>query len=153
MSGSSCKNIYNSSIGVQSDEIDLSDVLSGKPMYLLVTVKSKGFFIVTVVCFWQQLCIIFMLQFVTEENQPLQNRLNLFCVQQSYIATRKYFFRFGQPFEIGQGRTQSVRTSGTLLMQDIITKTWQGSFVSHLILKRIKTRQFWVSLGICIIFF
>ncbi|XP_053159744.1 baculoviral IAP repeat-containing protein 6 isoform X5 [Hemicordylus capensis] len=29
MSGSSCKNIYNSSIGVQSDEIDLSDVLSG----------------------------------------------------------------------------------------------------------------------------
>ncbi|XP_058690186.1 baculoviral IAP repeat-containing protein 6 isoform X3 [Poecile atricapillus] len=27
--GSSCKNIYNSSIGVQSDEIDLSDVLSG----------------------------------------------------------------------------------------------------------------------------
>ncbi|XP_061221873.1 baculoviral IAP repeat-containing protein 6 isoform X8 [Neopsephotus bourkii] len=29
ISGSSCKNIYNSSIGVQSDEIDLSDVLSG----------------------------------------------------------------------------------------------------------------------------
>uniref|UniRef100_A0A670XUG6 Dual E2 ubiquitin-conjugating enzyme/E3 ubiquitin-protein ligase BIRC6 n=1 Tax=Pseudonaja textilis TaxID=8673 RepID=A0A670XUG6_PSETE len=29
MNGSSCKNIYNSSIGVQSDEIDLSDVLSG----------------------------------------------------------------------------------------------------------------------------
>uniref|UniRef100_A0A8C8S4L7 Dual E2 ubiquitin-conjugating enzyme/E3 ubiquitin-protein ligase BIRC6 n=1 Tax=Pelusios castaneus TaxID=367368 RepID=A0A8C8S4L7_9SAUR len=29
MSGSSCKNVYNSSIGVQSDEIDLSDVLSG----------------------------------------------------------------------------------------------------------------------------
>ncbi|XP_012868979.1 PREDICTED: baculoviral IAP repeat-containing protein 6, partial [Dipodomys ordii] len=29
MSGSSCKNIYNSNIGVQSDEIDLSDVLSG----------------------------------------------------------------------------------------------------------------------------
>lgn len=29
MSGSSCKNIYNSSIGVQSDEIDLSDVLLG----------------------------------------------------------------------------------------------------------------------------
>ncbi|KAL0620915.1 Baculoviral IAP repeat-containing protein 6, partial [Plecturocebus cupreus] len=28
MSGSSCKNVYNSSIGVQSDEIDLSDVLS-----------------------------------------------------------------------------------------------------------------------------
>ncbi|XP_068041403.1 baculoviral IAP repeat-containing protein 6 isoform X6 [Anomalospiza imberbis] len=27
--GSSCKNVYNSSIGVQSDEIDLSDVLSG----------------------------------------------------------------------------------------------------------------------------
>ncbi|KAM9608278.1 dual E2 ubiquitin-conjugating enzyme/E3 ubiquitin-protein ligase BIRC6 isoform 1-T1 [Morphnus guianensis] len=29
ISGSSCKNVYNSSIGVQSDEIDLSDVLSG----------------------------------------------------------------------------------------------------------------------------
>ncbi|KYO23915.1 baculoviral IAP repeat-containing protein 6 isoform D [Alligator mississippiensis] len=29
MSGSSCKNVYNSSMGVQSDEIDLSDVLSG----------------------------------------------------------------------------------------------------------------------------
>ncbi|XP_064411867.1 baculoviral IAP repeat-containing protein 6 isoform X3 [Latimeria chalumnae] len=29
MSGSSCKNTYNSSIGVQSDEIDLSEVLSG----------------------------------------------------------------------------------------------------------------------------
>uniref|UniRef100_F7FUX9 Dual E2 ubiquitin-conjugating enzyme/E3 ubiquitin-protein ligase BIRC6 n=1 Tax=Ornithorhynchus anatinus TaxID=9258 RepID=F7FUX9_ORNAN len=29
MSGSSCKNVYNSSIGVQSDEIDFSDVLSG----------------------------------------------------------------------------------------------------------------------------
>lgn len=29
MSGSSCKNVHNSSIGVQSDEIDLSDVLSG----------------------------------------------------------------------------------------------------------------------------
>ncbi|XP_029449757.1 baculoviral IAP repeat-containing protein 6 isoform X2 [Rhinatrema bivittatum] len=29
MSGSSCKNIYNSTVGVQSDEIDLSDVLSG----------------------------------------------------------------------------------------------------------------------------
>ncbi|ELK27335.1 Baculoviral IAP repeat-containing protein 6 [Myotis davidii] len=30
MSGSTCKNVYNSSIGVQSDEIDLSDVLSGR---------------------------------------------------------------------------------------------------------------------------
>ncbi|XP_052539932.1 baculoviral IAP repeat-containing protein 6 isoform X4 [Tympanuchus pallidicinctus] len=29
ISGSSCRNVYNSSIGVQSDEIDLSDVLSG----------------------------------------------------------------------------------------------------------------------------
>lgn len=29
MSGSSCKNTFNSSIGVQSDEIDLSDILSG----------------------------------------------------------------------------------------------------------------------------
>ncbi|XP_065488813.1 baculoviral IAP repeat-containing protein 6 isoform X6 [Caloenas nicobarica] len=29
ISGSSCKNVYNSSVGVQSDEIDLSDVLSG----------------------------------------------------------------------------------------------------------------------------
>ncbi|XP_069036040.1 baculoviral IAP repeat-containing protein 6 isoform X3 [Lepisosteus oculatus] len=29
VSGSSCKNAFNSSIGVQSDEIDLSDVLSG----------------------------------------------------------------------------------------------------------------------------
>ncbi|NWH73789.1 BIRC6 protein, partial [Piaya cayana] len=29
ISGSSCKNVYNSSIGVQSDEIDLSDVISG----------------------------------------------------------------------------------------------------------------------------
>ncbi|XP_030355830.1 baculoviral IAP repeat-containing protein 6 isoform X12 [Strigops habroptila] len=29
ISGSSCKSVYNSSIGVQSDEIDLSDVLSG----------------------------------------------------------------------------------------------------------------------------
>ncbi|XP_078504876.1 dual E2 ubiquitin-conjugating enzyme/E3 ubiquitin-protein ligase BIRC6 isoform X3 [Lissotriton helveticus] len=29
ISGSSCKNVHNSSIGVQSDEIDLSDVLSG----------------------------------------------------------------------------------------------------------------------------
>ncbi|XP_067844789.1 baculoviral IAP repeat-containing protein 6 [Heptranchias perlo] len=29
MGGSSCKNAYNSSMGVQSDEIDLSDVLSG----------------------------------------------------------------------------------------------------------------------------
>uniref|UniRef100_A0AAV2JLI0 Dual E2 ubiquitin-conjugating enzyme/E3 ubiquitin-protein ligase BIRC6 n=1 Tax=Knipowitschia caucasica TaxID=637954 RepID=A0AAV2JLI0_KNICA len=29
VSGSSCKNAYNSSIGVQSDEIDLSDILSG----------------------------------------------------------------------------------------------------------------------------
>lgn len=33
MSGSSCKNIYNSSIGVQSDEIDLSDVLSGMQIH------------------------------------------------------------------------------------------------------------------------
>ena len=30
VSGSSCKNAFNSSIGVQSDEIDLSDILSGK---------------------------------------------------------------------------------------------------------------------------
>lgn len=29
VSGSSCKNSYSSSIGVQSDEIDLSDILSG----------------------------------------------------------------------------------------------------------------------------
>lgn len=29
VSGSSCKNAFNSSIGVQSDEIDLSDILSG----------------------------------------------------------------------------------------------------------------------------
>ncbi|XP_069464004.1 baculoviral IAP repeat-containing protein 6 isoform X2 [Ambystoma mexicanum] len=29
MSGGSCKNVYNTSVGVQSDEIDLSDVLSG----------------------------------------------------------------------------------------------------------------------------
>lgn len=30
VSGSSCKNAFNSSIGVQSDEIDLSDILSGE---------------------------------------------------------------------------------------------------------------------------
>lgn len=30
VSGSSCKTAFNSSIGVQSDEIDLSDILSGK---------------------------------------------------------------------------------------------------------------------------
>lgn len=29
VSGSSCRNAFNSSIGVQSDEIDLSDILSG----------------------------------------------------------------------------------------------------------------------------
>ena len=29
VSGSSCKNAFNSSIGVQSDDIDLSDILSG----------------------------------------------------------------------------------------------------------------------------
>lgn len=29
VSGSSCKNAFNSSAGVQSDEIDLSDILSG----------------------------------------------------------------------------------------------------------------------------
>lgn len=29
VSGSSCKNAFNSSIGVQSDEIDLSEILSG----------------------------------------------------------------------------------------------------------------------------
>ena len=33
MSGSSCKNVHNSSVGVQSDEIDLSDVLSGSGMF------------------------------------------------------------------------------------------------------------------------
>ncbi|MEQ2203155.1 Baculoviral IAP repeat-containing protein 6 [Xenoophorus captivus] len=30
VSGSSCKNAFNSSIGVQSDEIDLSEILSGR---------------------------------------------------------------------------------------------------------------------------
>ncbi len=33
MSGSSCKNAFSGSIGVQSDEIDLSDILSGVSMH------------------------------------------------------------------------------------------------------------------------
>lgn len=33
VSGSSCKNAFSSSIGVQSDEIDLSDILSGVAMH------------------------------------------------------------------------------------------------------------------------
>uniref|UniRef100_A0A8D0H8S2 Dual E2 ubiquitin-conjugating enzyme/E3 ubiquitin-protein ligase BIRC6 n=2 Tax=Sphenodon punctatus TaxID=8508 RepID=A0A8D0H8S2_SPHPU len=43
MSGSSCKNVYNSSIGVQSDEIDLSDVLSGNGKISSCTAAEGSF--------------------------------------------------------------------------------------------------------------
>uniref|UniRef100_A0A2K5YE67 Baculoviral IAP repeat containing 6 n=1 Tax=Mandrillus leucophaeus TaxID=9568 RepID=A0A2K5YE67_MANLE len=43
MSGSSCKNVYNSSIGVQSDEIDLSDVLSGNGKVSSCTAAEGSF--------------------------------------------------------------------------------------------------------------
>lgn len=36
VSGSSCKNALSSSIGVQSDEIDLSDILSGMSYAMIV---------------------------------------------------------------------------------------------------------------------
>uniref|UniRef100_A0A8D0MRX5 Dual E2 ubiquitin-conjugating enzyme/E3 ubiquitin-protein ligase BIRC6 n=1 Tax=Sus scrofa TaxID=9823 RepID=A0A8D0MRX5_PIG len=43
MNGSSCKNVYNSSIGVQSDEIDLSDVLSGNGKVSSCTAAEGSF--------------------------------------------------------------------------------------------------------------
>ncbi|KAK1333168.1 hypothetical protein QTO34_006705 [Cnephaeus nilssonii] len=43
MSGSTCKNVYNSSIGVQSDEIDLSDVLSGNGKVSSCTAAEGSF--------------------------------------------------------------------------------------------------------------
>uniref|UniRef100_A0A2K6ES84 Baculoviral IAP repeat containing 6 n=1 Tax=Propithecus coquereli TaxID=379532 RepID=A0A2K6ES84_PROCO len=43
MSGSSCKNVYNSSIGVQSDEIDLSEVLSGNGKVSSCTAAEGSF--------------------------------------------------------------------------------------------------------------
>lgn len=51
VSGSSCKNAFNSSIGVQSDEIDLSEILSGLhhiPPYCLHLSNSfiNGFILV-----------------------------------------------------------------------------------------------------------
>ncbi|KAL4694317.1 hypothetical protein H8959_013582, partial [Pygathrix nigripes] len=44
ISGSSCKNVYNSSIGVQSDEIDLSDVLSGRNGKVSSCTAAEGSF-------------------------------------------------------------------------------------------------------------
>ncbi|OWK10826.1 BIRC6, partial [Cervus elaphus hippelaphus] len=43
MSGSSCKTVYNSSVGVQSDEIDLSDVLSGNGKVSSCTAAEGSF--------------------------------------------------------------------------------------------------------------
>jgi len=48
VSGSSCKNAFNSSTGVQSDEIDLSDILSGRRR--LVVIISKLATVCVCVC-------------------------------------------------------------------------------------------------------
>lgn len=61
VSGSSCKNAFNSSIGVQSDEIDLSDILSGM-MYALIHIM------LTAVWFW----LVFNMQ--TVERQLLSEK-------------------------------------------------------------------------------